>query len=293
MKTRKGELIKEALIFVVPLMVLYFIFFILPFLAGAFYSLFNWDGISTTKKFIGLQNYIELFTNDADYFKSLIFTLKYVSLNVLGTNILALALALILNSRLKSKKFLRTLFFLPNVISMIVVGYIWRFVFNQGCASLYEMTGLSIFNTSWLGGGNISVVAMVIVTMWQSAGYIMIIYLAGLQMVDTALLEAAAIDGANGAKKFIHITFPLILPSIAVNLFMTLSQSFRLFDVNLALTGGGPGRETMGLALDIYKEGFQNNRMGYGAAKAVILFTIVIIIAVLQLKLTNSKKEEA
>ncbi|WP_343084196.1 carbohydrate ABC transporter permease [Blautia producta] len=291
MKMNKKSILKEVMIFVMPLMVLYSIFFILPFFTGTYYSLFNWDGISSTKKFVGLKNYIELFTNDPDYFKSLIFTVKYVVLNVLATNILALALALILNSKLKSTKFLRTCFFLPNVISMLVVGYIWRFVFNQGCAALYEMTGLKFFNTSWLGGGNVTVVAMVVVAMWQSVGYIMIIYLSGLQMVDTTLLEAASIDGANGLQKFKNVTLPLILPSIGVNLFMVLSQSFRLFDVNLSLTGGGPGRETMGLALDIYTEGFQNNRMGYGAAKAVILFVIVIVIAVIQLKLTNPKEE--
>lgn len=291
MKRKKNVLIKEVMIFVMPLMILYFIFFILPFFTGAYYSLFNWDGISTAKKFVGLQNYIELFTDDSDYFKSLIFTIKYVVLNVLVTNLLALTLALILNSKLKLKKFLRTCFFLPNVISMLVVGYIWRFVFNQGCAALYDITGWGFFNTSWLGGGNVTVVAMVVVAMWQSVGYIMIIYLAGLQMVDTTLLEAASIDGADWFQKFRNVTLPLIIPSIAVNLFMVLSQSFRLFDVNLSLTGGGPGRETMGLALDIYTEGFQNNRMGYGAAKAVILFIIVIVIAVIQLQMTKSKED--
>lgn len=291
MKKKRNEVIKEAAIFVVPLLILYFIFFILPFITGTYYSLFNWDGISKTKEFVGFKNYIELFTDDPDYFKSMIFTLKYVVLNVLATNILALLLALVVNSKLKTSKFLRTCFFLPNVISMLVVGYIWRFVFNQGCAAIYEITGWEFFNISWLGGGNVTVVAMVVVATWQSVGYIMIIYLAGLQMVDTTLLEAAAIDGATWFQKFRNVTFPLILPSIGVNLFMVLSQSFRLFDVNLSLTGGGPGRETMGLALDIYTEGFQNNRMGYGAAKAVVLFVIVIIIAVLQLKLTN--KEDA
>lgn len=291
MKTNKKSYVKEALIFVVPLMVLYTIFFIVPFFAGTYYSLFNWDGISTTKKFVGLKNYIELFTKDPDYFKSLIFTLKYVVFNVLATNILALALAMVCNSKLKSKKFLRTCFFLPNVISMLVVGYIWRFLFNQGCAALYDLTGWKFFNISWLGGGNVSVFAMVLVAMWQSVGYIMIIYLAGLQMVDTSLIEAAAIDGASKWQKFFHITLPVILPSVTVNMFLVLSQSFRLFDVNLSLTGGGPGRETMGLALDIYTEGFQNNRMGYGAAKAVILFIIVIAIAIIQLNVTKTKDE--
>lgn len=291
MQKKRKELLKEIAIFVMPLMILYSIFFILPFFEGIYYSLFNWDGISTTKKFIGLDNYIELFTNDPDYFKSLVFTLKYVFFNVLVTNALALALAIVCNSKLKSKKFLRTCFFLPNVISMLIVGYIWRFMFNQGCAALYKMTGWDFFNISWLGGGNVTVAAMVIVATWQSVGYIMIIYLSGLQMMDTSLLEAAAIDGANAWQRFRHVTLPMIIPSITVNMFLVLSQSFRLFDVNLSLTGGGPGRETMGLALDIYTEGFQNNRMGYGAAKAVILFAIVIAIAIIQLKVTNKKDD--
>ena len=293
MAKKRREFVKEACIFVMPLMILYLIFFILPFFMGTYYSLFHWDGISSTKKFIGFKNYIELFTSDTDYFKAMGFTVKYVILNVLATNILALLLALVVNSKLKSKKLLRTCFFLPNVISMLIVGYIWRFMFNQGCKALYDLTGWQLFNISWLGGGNITIVAMVIVAVWQGVGYIMIIYLAGLQMVDTSLLEAASIDGANGWQKFRNVTFPLIMPSIGVNLFMVMANSFRLFDVNLSLTGGGPGRETMGLALDIYTEGFRNNRMGYGAAKAVILFFIVIVIAVIQLKVTKSREVEA
>lgn len=293
MKNKKRALLSEVLIFVMPLMVLYLIFFILPLVEGIYYSLMDWDGISKSKSFVGLKNYIKLFTNDPDYFVSLGFTLKYVILNVIGTNVLAFLLALAVNSKLKSTKFLRTCFFLPNVISMLIVGYIWRFIFNQGCSALYKATGLGFFNISWLGGGNISVVATVIVAMWQGVGYIMIIYLSGLQMVDTSLLEAAAIDGAGKVKQFFKVTLPLMVPTIGVNLFMVVSQSFRQFDLNLSLTGGGPGRQTTSLALDIYTEGYQNNRMGYAEAKAVILFVIVIAIAVLQLKVTKSKEVEA
>lgn len=293
MRSKKKSLLSEILIFVMPLMVLYLIFFILPLVEGVYYSLLDWDGISKTKSFVGLKNYIKLFTNDPDYFVSLGFTLKYVVLNVIGTNVLAFLLALAVNSKLKCTKFIRTCFFLPNVISMLIVGYIWRFIFNQGCAALYKATDLGFFNISWLGGGNISVVATVIVAMWQGVGYIMIIYLSGLQMVDTSLLEAAAIDGAGKVKQFFKVTLPLMVPTIGVNLFMVVSQSFRQFDLNLSLTGGGPGRQTTSLALDIYTEGYQNNRMGYAEAKAVILFVIVIAIAILQLKVTKSKEVEA
>lgn len=293
MKNKKKALLSEVLIFVFPLMALYFVFFILPLVEGVYYSLLDWDGISRTRTFVGLKNYIKLFTSDPDYFVSMGFTLKYVVLNVIGTNIVAFLLALAVNSKLKCTKFLRTCFFIPNVISMLIVGYIWRFIFNQGFAAIYKATGWGFFNISWLGGGNASIVAMVIVAMWQGVGYIMILYLSGLQMVDTSLLEAAAIDGASKVQQFFKVTLPLMIPTIGVNLFMVVSQSFRQFDLNLSLTGGGPGRQTTSLALDIYTEGYQNNRMGYAESKAVILFLIVIAIAILQLKLTKSKEVEA
>ncbi len=293
MKNKKKSLVQETVIFVLPLMALYFVFFILPLVEGVYYSLFDWDGISKTKNFIGFKNYIKLFTNDPDYFISLGFTLKYVVLNVICTNVLAFLLALVVNSKLKCTKFLRTCFFIPNVISMLIVGYIWRFIFNQGFSAIYKATGWSFFNISWLGGGNASIVATVIVAMWQGVGYIMILYLSGLQLVDTSLLEAAAIDGANKVQQFFKVTLPLMVPTIGVNLFMVVSQSFRQFDLNLSLTEGGPGRQTTSLALDIYTEGYQNNRMGYAEAKAVILFLIVIGIAILQLRLTRSKEVEA
>lgn len=293
MKNKKKELVSEVLIFVMPLMVLYFIFFILPLAEGVYYSLLDWDGISKSRNYVGVKNYAKLFTDDKDYFTSLAFTLKYVVLNVIGTNVLAFLLALVVNAKFKTTKFLRTCFFLPNVISMLIVGYIWRFIFNQGCAALYKATDWEFFNISWLGGGNVSVVATVIVAMWQGVGYIMILYLSGLQMVDTSLLEAASIDGAGKVKQFFKVTLPLMVPTIGVNLFMVVSQSFRQFDLNLSLTGGGPGRQTTSLALDIYTEGYQNNRMGYAEAKAVILFVIVIAIAILQLRVTRSKEVEA
>lgn len=293
MKNKKKDLLLEVIIFVLPLMTLYFIFFILPLIQGLYYSLLDWNGISKNKVFVGLGNYIKLFTNDPDYFVSLGFTLKYVILNVIGTNIVAFLLALIVNSKLKCTKFLRTCFFIPNVISMLIVGYIWRFIFNQGFAAIYKATGWGFFNISWLGGGNESIVATVIVAMWQGVGYIMILYLSGLQMVDTSLLEAAAIDGAGKIQQFFKVILPLMVPTIGVNLFMVISQSFRQFDLNLSLTGGGPGRQTTSLALDIYTEGYQNDRLGYAESKAVVLFLIVILIAILQLKLTKSKEVEA
>lgn len=277
-------------LFVLPILIPFVIFFIIPFFMGTYYSFFKWNGISPTMQFVGFKNYIILFKNDPDYFTSLGFTLKYVALDVVLTNILALCLALLLDSKIKFRNALRATFFAPNVVSAVIAGFLWVFIYNQGSQSLYELTKMPLFQTDWLGGQGTVVLSMVIVALWQGVGYIMVIYLAGLQSVDNALIEAAKIDGATGFKLFSKITLPLIMPSITVNLFMTLSQAFRTFDLNVALTNGGPGKSTLSLALDIYKEGFSNNAVGYAAAKAVVLFLIVFTITMIQIRVTKSRE---
>lgn len=277
-------------LFVLPILIPFVIFFIIPFFMGTYYSFFKWNGISPTMQFVGFKNYIILFKNDPDYFTSLGFTLKYVALDVVLTNILALGLALLLDSKIKFRNALRATFFAPNVVSAVIAGFLWVFIYNQGSQSLYELTKMPLFQTDWLGGQGTVVLSMVIVALWQGVGYIMVIYLAGLQSVDNALIEAAKIDGATGFKLFSKITLPLIMPSITVNLFMTLSQAFRTFDLNVALTNGGPGKSTLSLALDIYKEGFSNNAVGYAAAKAVVLFLIVFTITMIQIRVTKSRE---
>lgn len=277
-------------LFVLPILIPFIMFFIIPFFMGVYYSFFKWNGISSVMKFVGFKNYITLFQNDPDYFTSLGFTLKYVALDVVLTNVIALALALLLDSKIKFRNGLRAVFFAPNVVSAVIAGFLWVFIYNQGSQSLYNLTKLPLFQTDWLGGEGVVIFSIVIVALWQGVGYVMVIYLAGLQSVDNALIEAAKIDGATGFKLFSKITFPLIMPSITVNLFMTLSQAFRTFDLNVALTNGGPGKSTLSLALDIYKEGFSNNAVGYAAAKAIILFLIVFVITMIQIRVTKSRE---
>lgn len=277
-------------VFVLPVFLPFIIFFIFPFTLGIFYSLFKWNGISPTMQYVGFKNYMTLFKSDPDYYTSLWFSLRYVVLTVILTNIFALFLTLLLDTKLAGRNFLRAAFFLPNVVSAIISGFLWQFIFGQGSKSLYDLTGSGIFQTDWLGGSGMAIVSMAIVALWQSAGYIMVIYLAGLQSIDESLVEAAEIDGASGIKKFFNITLPLIMPSITVNLFMTMSQAFRTFDLNIALTNGGPGRSTLGLALDIYKEGFSNNAAGYAAAKAVIFFLMVFAITLVQIRFTKGRE---
>lgn len=277
-------------VFVLPIFFPFVVFFIFPFALGIFYSLFKWNGISTTMQYVGIKNYIMLFSSDPDYYTSLWFSVRYVVLNVILTNIFALFLAMLLNTKLTGRNFLRAAFFLPNVVSAIISGFLWQFIYSQGSKSLYDLTGMGIFQTDWLGESGMAIVSMAIVALWQSAGYVMVIYLAGLQSIDESLIEAAEIDGASGFKKFFNITLPLIMPSITVNLFMTMSQAFRTFDLNIALTNGGPGKSTLSLALDIYKEGFSNNAAGYAAAKALIFFLIVFAITLVQIGFTKSRE---
>jgi len=277
-------------IFVLPVFLPFVIFFIIPFVLGIFYSLFKWNGISATMHYVGFKNYIMLFKADPDYYTSLWFSLRYVVLNMILTNIFALLLAMLLDTKLAGRNFLRATFFLPNVVSAIISGFLWQFIYGQGSKSLYDLTGLGIFHVDWLGDAGMAIVSMAIVALWQSVGYVMVIYLAGLQSIDESLIEAAEIDGASGIKKFIFITLPLIMPSITVNLFMTMSQAFRTFDLNIALTNGGPGKSTLTLALDIYREGFSNNAAGYAAAKALIFFLIVFAITLVQIRFTKSRE---
>lgn len=278
--------------FVAPALIPFLLFYFLPICMGLYYSLFDWNGISQGMNFIGLQNYIELFTDDPNYFESLWFTFKFAFFNVVLTNVLAILLALWVNSHLKTAKFARTCFFLPNIICAIVAGFLWRFIFNQISDTLYKSTNFEIFGIKWLGSPDKAWVAILIVVLWQSIGYNMIIYVAGLNMIDRSFYESAQIDGAGPFTRFFKITLPLMMPSITICLFNVTAQSFRLFDVNVSLTKGGPGRSTMGLAIDIYNEAFKQNRLGYGSAKAMILLIIVMTITMLQISYTRTREVE-
>lgn len=289
---KKGKKRIEFWMFVAPVLIPFVIFYLLPICMGLYYSLFDWNGISSKMNFIGIQNYIELFTNDKNYFESLGFTFKFAVFNVVLTNVLAILMALWVNSKLKSSKFVRTCFFLPNIVCCIVAGFLWRFIFNQISTVLFKSTGLDFFGIKWLGSPDKAWIAILIVVLWQSIGYNMIVYVAGLNAIDQSFYESASIDGAGSIAKFFKITLPLMMPSITICLFNVTAQSFRLFDVNVALTKGGPGRSTMGLAIDIYNEAFKQNRMGYGSAKAMVLLVIVMTITMLQTNYTRKREVE-
>ncbi len=279
--------------FTVPAVITILLFVEIPFLMSVLYSFTKWNGLDKVPKFIGLANYKELLTDDKDMFKALIFTLTFTALMVVLTNIIALLLAVLLDSNIKGRNILRAAFYVPNIISLIVIGYVWRFIFSKAFDSLYSITQAGIFQLSWLGDTKIVFFSVVLVSVWQAIGFYLVIYIAGLQTVPRELVEASFIDGANGFDRFFKITLPLIMPSITVCVFYSLSNALKAFDVIFSLTYGGPGSATTSIALDIYKTAFVSSRFGYGSAKSVVLFLLIMAVTVAQVTLFKKREVEA
>ncbi|RED63772.1 carbohydrate ABC transporter permease [Cohnella lupini] len=280
-------------IFVGPAVLFFTLILVIPFFMSIYYSFTEWNGVSTTVTWIGTDNYKKIFFHDPDYYKAFVFTFRYAIVGVLLTNLVGFLLALLLTQALKLKNLLRTIFFMPNVIGGLLLGFIWSFIFVKGFASVGELTGLAFFNLPWLGDAPTAFWGIVIVTVWKGAGYVMVIYIAGLSNVPKDMIEAARIDGATKLQMLYKITIPLIMPSITVCLFLTLSWGFKVFDLIVSLTKGGPFNSTESVSLNIYQEAFRNNALGLGSAKAVIFFLIVALITVIQVTITKKREVES
>lgn len=270
-------------IFVLPTLIAFLVAFVIPFIMGLYLSFCEFTTV-TNATFVGFSNYIKAFSNQ-DFLNALLFTVLFAVVAIVTINVFAFMLALLLTQKLPGTNLFRTVFFMPNLIGGIVLGYIWQSMIN-GILSKFGVTMLFDAKYGFWG--------LIILMNWQMIGYIMIIYIAGLQNVSTDILEAAKIDGANKIQTLFRVTIPMIMPSITICLFLTISNSFKMFDQNLALTGGGPSNKTTMLALDIYKSfydkvGFE----GVGQAKAVVFFIIVAGIAMAQLMLTRRKEVES
>jgi len=283
---------RSLLLFCLPALIVYILFKLFPAATGILYSLTNWNGLNKSYDFIGLKNFAEIF-HDAYYWNSVLFTSKYVLVMVIVTNVIALGLAVAIESRRRAKGLFRTIFYMPNMISMVIGGYMWMFIFTKVLYYLADNWGWKFLDRSWIGDPRYSFIAIIIVAAWGAIGYLMIIYMAALQGVPGDLREAAAIDGADAWKSFWRIVFPLITHAVTICVFWTLNAGFQVFDVIYALTGGGPGRATQSVAINIYEEAFKGNiRYGYATAKSTVLFIIVLIITMVQLKVTGSKEQE-
>ncbi|MCM3627089.1 sugar ABC transporter permease [Paenibacillus glycanilyticus] len=293
LRKRSNEWMQQ-LVFVGPGMIVFTIIVLIPFLLGFYFSFTEWNGLDLDKaKWIGMDNIHRIFTNDDKFWAAFKFTLKFTVVTVVVTNILALLLGLLLTRPMRGRNTLRTIFFLPNMIGGILLGYIWQFIFTKGFKTIGEMTGWHFFELPWLGTPETGFWGLVIVFVWQTTGYMMVIYIAAIVGVPKDLMEAATIDGATYFQTVRKVIMPLVMPAITVCLFLTTSGAFKMFDLNLSLTKGGPGTSTQSLAYNIYAEALVNNRYGLGTAKAMLFFFAVSIIAVTQVWLTKRKEVEA
>lgn len=284
----------QQIVFLGPCLLFFLTIVVTPFFLGFYYSSTDWNGLDLDKAvWTGAANWKRIFMNDDKFWESLVFTLRFTVISVVAANVLALLLAFILMTALKTKKLLRTVFFMPNVIGGILLGYIWQFIFTKGFATIGELTGISFFQLPWLGTPSTGFWGLVIVFVWQTAGYMMVIYIAGLAGIPKDLIEAARIDGARAPQLFKSVYIPLIMPAITICLFLTTSNAFKMFDLNLSLTKGGPGTSTQSLAYNIYAEALINNRYGLGTAKALLFFAAVSLITVTQVWLTKRKEVSA
>lgn len=289
---RKKKERLESVLYTIPALLLVSVVFYIPFVMGGYYSLTKWNGIAKEPVFIGFKNYATLFESSSGFLTSLVFTAKYTILFMILANVLALAIAVALTKKFIGVSVFRSMFFIPYIMSMTIVGFIWKFIFSQGFAVLYEKTSMEFLNWSWLGSGKLAFYSVVFVGVWQALGFYIVLYIAGLQAVPTDVLEAATIDGAGSFKKFFSVTLPLLKPSIITCVFMSLTNSLKVFDIILALTKGGPGEATYSATMDIYREAFQKNNYGLGSAKAIVFFVIVLVITQLVMKLMNGDEKE-
>lgn len=279
--------------FTLPAIIAILLFVEIPFIMSVAYSFTKWNGLDKVPKFIGLENYKEMLTDDKVMVQALIFTFIFTIFFVIAVNVIALLLAIVLDSKIAGRNIFRAAFYIPNIISLIVIGYIWRFIFSNGFESFGQLTNLGIFTLSWLGDSKLAFISIILVSVWQATGFYMVIYIAGLQTVPKELIEAAYIDGAGSFRRFTAVVLPLIMPSITVCVFYSISNGFKIFDIILSLTSGGPGTATTSIALDIYKTAFNDNRFGYGAAKSVLLFAIILVVTIFQLTVFKKKEVEA
>lgn len=290
MKKKMGNRQKTFLCITIPVLILFFMFNTLPLINGVIYSFTNYKGYGNYD-FVGLRNYADLFT-DARVGKSYLFTFKFALVSTILTNVVSLILALGLNSKIRAKSALRGIYFIPNVLGGLVVGYIFSFIFTYILPTIGKNLGIGFLSSSMLSSESSAWVAIVLVACWQSVAMNTIIYISGLQTVPEDVYEAGSIDGATGWSKFKNLTFPLIIPFFSINMVLCMKNFLMVFDQIMALTKGGPAQSTESISYLIYNNGMSGGQFGFQSANAVIFFIVIVVISVAQMKFTGSKEEQ-
>lgn len=270
--------------FTFPTLIAFLLSFFIPFLLGIYLSFTRFTTV-TNSEWVGIENYVLAFTGNQNFINAFLFTAKFTVVSVIVINISAFSLALLLTRKIRGTNFFRTIFFMPNLIGGIVLGYIWQLIIN----------GILLnFNVDITFSANYGFWGLMVLMNWQMAGYMMIIYIAGIQSISTEVIEAAKIDGANSWQIIKNITIPLVMPAVTICTFLTVTNAFKLFDQNYALTAGAPARQSAMLALDIFQTFYGSvGYEGVGQAKAVIFFVFVAVIVLLQLRFSRTKEVEA
>lgn len=254
---------------------------IVPFIYGLYLTFTSWDGVSKSKPFVGFANYVATF-QDSAFWAALGRTFIYSFVAVILVNVVAFILAYLVTRGVKGQNFFRAGFFVPNLIGGIVLGYVWKFVFNRALVALGEAFSIGALSTSWLSTSGGAMVCLIIVAVWQYAGYMMLIYVAGFMSVSNDVLEAAKIDGCTDFQTIVHISVPLMVSSFVQCLFLTITRCFMVYDVNLSLTKGEPFNSSVMAAMHVYDQAFTYKNYGTGQAEALVLFVVCAVIGVLQ-----------
>lgn len=290
-KISKGRKAFLYLTFAGPAMVFFTLMVIIPLFYGVYLTFTDWNGISSTINLVGLKNYADALADTA-FWNALVQTVGYSLISVVTINLVAFMLAWLLTSGVKAQNFLRAGFFTPNLIGGLILGFIWQFLFSRVIVNLHQFFPIALFEKSWLSTPSTAFAAMIIVTTWQYSGYMLLIYISGFVGVPTDLIEAARIDGATEGIITRKIRLPLMVPSIVVCLFLSITRTFKVYDLNLSLTGGGPYDSTKMAAMHIFAKAFEEQRYGVGQAEALVLFVVIAVIALTQTYLGKKREVE-
>ena len=283
--------LKNYLLFAGPTTVIFACVVIIPFIYGLYLTFTSWDGVSRSKPFVGAENYVNAF-RDTGYWVSLGRTFIYSAIAVILVNAVAFIIAYMVTSGIKGQNFFRAGFFVPNLIGGIVLGYVWKFVFNKALVSMADAV-LNGSTKSLLATEHGAIAALILVSVWQYAGYMMLIYVAGFMSVSEDVIEAAKIDGCTGTQSIIHISIPLMKASFVQCLFLTITRCFMVYDVNLSLTNGDPYGSSALAAMHVYNQAFINKNYGTGQAEALMLFVICAVIGGIQVYVGKKGEVEA
>lgn len=281
---------KTHLLMIIPVIVLFFAFNTLPLIIGAFYSFTNYRGYGSWD-FVGLRNYIDMFS-DTRVWNSYIFTFKYAIAGTVLVNIISLLMALALNSKVRFKSALRGVYFIPNILGGLIVGYIFSFIFTYIIPVVGETLNIELIKNSILADERFAWVGVLVVGVWQAVAMNTIIYISGLQTIPTDVYEAAKIDGSGAFYTFRKITLPLLIPFISINLVLSTKNMLMVFDQIMSLTKGGPAQSTESISYLIYRNGMDGGQFGFQSANAVLFFVLIVTISVIQMRMTGKKEEQ-